>query len=300
MSGIIHSYYVVAMAPSVGALVGGGVVELWALRARNPRVPWAGAVLAAGLLATAAVAFLLLDRTPAFAPGLAVAIVALTVALAVVVVLPAGSLRRSVQLVAVTLAVSVLLAGPAAYALDTIGTAYAGGDPAAGPRVAAADGRGGPGGFAGGPNGGLAGSTGSLAGGPPGGILAGVGGGGPGGGAVDTALTDYLVAHRGGATWIVAVTSANQAGSIELATGLPVMAMGGFSGSDPAPTLGQLQSLMASGQLRFVIVGGQGGGPGRGSSTISAVDSWVASTCAVVTDVSTSLYDCSGAVTTGA
>jgi len=187
----------------------------------------------------------------------------------------------------------VLLAGPAAYALNTIGTAYAGGDPSAGPQVASADGRGGPGGFAGGPDGGLAGRA-------PGGILAGVGGGGPGGGAVDAALTDYLVAHRGDATWLVAVTSANQAGSIELATGLPVMAMGGFSGNDPAPTLGQILSLTASGQLRYVIVGGQGGGPGGGGSTISAVDHWVASTCAVVPDVSPNLYDCSGAVTTGA
>ena len=293
MSGIIHSYYVVAMAPAVGALVGGGVVELWALRGRNPRLPWAGSVLAVGILMTATVAYLLLDRTPAFAPGLAVAIVALTVAIAVVLALPAGSARRSIQLASITLAVAVLLAGPAAYALNTIGTAYAGGDPSAGPQVASADGRGGPGGFAGGPDGGLAGRA-------PGGILAGVDGGGPGGGAVDAALTDYLVAHRGDATWLVAVTSANQAGSIELATGLPVMAMGGFSGNDPAPTLGQIQSLTGSGRLRYVIVGGRGGGPGGGGSTISAVDHWVASTCAVVPDVSPNLYDCSGAVTTGA
>ena len=43
--------------------------------------------------------------------------------------------------------------------------------------------------------------------------------------------------------------------------------MGGFSGSDPAMPVEKLQSLVASGQLRFVMVGGGGpggGGPGGG------------------------------------
>lgn len=44
------------------------------------------------------------------------------------------------------------------------------------------------------------------------------------------------------ATWIVAVSGAQSAASIELATGAPVMAMGGFSGTDAAPTLDQLQA----------------------------------------------------------
>jgi hypothetical protein len=94
----------------------------------------------------------------------------------------------------------------------------------------------------------------------------------------------------------VAVTSANQAGSIELATRLPVMAMGGFSGSDPAPTLDQLKAYIASGQLRFVIVGGQGGGPGGGSADAAARSAWITATCTSVTSVDASLYDCAGAV----
>jgi 4-amino-4-deoxy-L-arabinose transferase-like glycosyltransferase len=283
MSGIIHSYYVVAMAPAIGALVGGGVVELWAMRTRNPRLPWAGIVLAGGLIATAATSWLLLARTPDFAPGLAIGVAAATLAVALVVALPAGFVQRKVQLVAVGLGIAVLLAGPAACAFDTMTTAYAGGDASAGPQVASSGGRGG-GGFAGGQNGGFAG-----------------GAGGPGG--ADTAsssLTDYLAANRGSATWIVAVTSANSAGSIELATGLPVMAMGGFSGTDPAPTLAQFQSMVASGQIRFVIVGGRGGGPGGGNSTISAIDSWVQANGTVVSSVSSTLYDLSGVAATGA
>jgi hypothetical protein len=125
-----------------------------------------------------------------------------------------------------------------------------------------------------------------------------IGAGGPTDEGASSALTEYLVANRGTATWIVAVTSANQAGSIELATGLPVMAMGGFSGSDPAPTLDQLKALVRSGELRFVIVGARGGGPGGSSSTISQVDAWVQANGTVVSSVSSNLYDLSGTVTT--
>ncbi|HEY8988529.1 MAG TPA: hypothetical protein VIM39_05870, partial [Candidatus Limnocylindrales bacterium] len=287
MSGIIHSYYVVAMAPAIGALVGGGVVELWAMRARSPQRPWAGLVLAGGLLATAATAWFLLTETPEFVPGLAIGVAALTAAVALVISLPARLVQRRVQLVAVGLGIAVLLAGPAAYALDTMATGYSGGDPSAGPQVASTDGRGGPPGA-----GGFAGGGGAPTGGFGGGGLAGGLGGGD---AVSSALTDYLVANRGSATWIVAVTSANQAGSIELATGLPVVAMGGFTGSDPAPTLAQLQSMVASGQLRFVIIGGRGGGPGGGNSTLSAIDSWVQANGTVVSSVSSNLYDLAGA-----
>jgi len=66
-----------------------------------------------------------------------------------------------------------------------------------------------------------------------------------------SALNDYLVANRGSATWIVAANGSQQAGSIELETGLPVMAMGGFTGSDPTPTLAQFKGYIASGKLRF-------------------------------------------------
>ena len=295
MSGIIHSYYVVAMAPAIGALVGGGVVELWTMRARDQRLPWAGLVLAGGLLATAATAWLVLARTPAFVPGLAIGVVALTVTVSLVVLLPARLLDRRVQLAAVALGVAVLLAGPAAYALDTMTTAYSGGDPSAGPQVASADGRG-PGNFGGGaPNVGSA-----PGGGAPNGGFGPAGGFGPiGGEAASSTMTTYLAANRGTATWIVAVTSANQAGSIELATGLPVMAMGGFTGSDPAPTLAQLQAMVASGQLRYVIVGGAGAGPGGGNTTLSAIDAWVQANGTVVSSVSSNLYDLAGAVASG-
>jgi 4-amino-4-deoxy-L-arabinose transferase-like glycosyltransferase len=299
MSGVIHSYYLVAMAPAIGALVGGGTIELWTMRSRTPNRPWAGIVLGLGLIASAAIAGMILGRTPDFAPGLAIGVAAAAVGAAIVIAVPARLVARPIQIGALALGLAVLLAGPAAYAVDTVQTAYSSGDPAAGPQVATQDGGGlaGGGGFRGGGNGAPpSGFTPGNApsGGPTGGLPGGFGGGDE---AASSTLTDYLVANRGAASWIVAVTSANQAGSIELATGQPVMAMGGFSGSDPTPTLAQFQSLVASGQLRFVIVGGQGGGPGGNSSDASSRTSWITANCSAVTSVSASLYDCSAATT---
>jgi hypothetical protein len=119
------------------------------------------------------------------------------------------------------------------------------------------------------------------------------GGGFPSGGAqADAVLTRFLAANRGGATWIVAVDGADRAGSIELATGLPVMAMGGFNGGDPAPTLDQLKADVASGRLRYVLLGG-GRGPGGGDS--SQIADWVAANGTVVSGVGNgSLYDLAG------
>jgi 4-amino-4-deoxy-L-arabinose transferase-like glycosyltransferase len=307
MSGIIHSYYAVVMAPAIGALVGGGVTTLWTGRAQ---FAWTGAILGVAILGSAALAWLLLERTPSFAPGLGIAVVAVAAILLPVLVLRPHVDRARAQLVAVVLGLAVLLAEPAAYAVATVTTAYSGGDVAAGPRVTGADA--GLGGFAGAqPIGGGAGASQAGLGAPPAGPddADGLGGRGGPGPTLDSTTIDYLVANQGSASWIVAVSSANAAGRIELETGKAVMAMGGFSGSDAAPTLDQLKALITSGELRFVMIDGGGpgglggpagapaGGPPSPGGTSSAVTDWVSSTCNPVDlgSGTTSLYDCAGA-----
>ena len=125
-------------------------------------------------------------------------------------------------------------------------------------------------------------------------------------------MTEYLVANRGHATWLLAAPSANLAGPIQLATGLPVMAMGGFSGSDPAPALEELKGYVRSGELRFVMTAGAraalpGPGGARGSSdTSGAIANWVTEACTLVqvdqesgsgsaSPLATGVYDCAGA-----
>ncbi|MGI5226876.1 glycosyltransferase family 39 protein [Actinoallomurus sp. CA-142502] len=132
-----------------------------------------------------------------------------------------------------------------------------------------------PGGGTGRPNGGQGGFPGG-GGGFPGRSGGSPGGGGPGGEA-STQLISYLQKNRGGATWLLAVSSAMSASSIIIKTGEPVMAMGGFTGSDPAMTVSKLQQYVKSGKLRFVMVGG--GGPPGGSSDVT---SWVTKNCQAV------------------
>ena len=108
------------------------------------------------------------------------------------------------------------------------------------------------------------------------GAAPGGGGGGGGGGTADAALVRYLEQHQGTATYLLAVQGSQTAAPYILATGRAVMAMGGFSGTDPTPTLAQFKKLVAEGQVHYVLVsGGGGGGPGGGGGTVSSVMSWV-------------------------
>jgi 4-amino-4-deoxy-L-arabinose transferase-like glycosyltransferase len=258
--GIFHPYYTVALAPALAALVGGGSVTLWQL-GRTSR--WLGWVLPAAVLGTGVLAAELLSRTPGYDPGLATGIVIGGIVAAAALCLALFHVVRSrwFAIGAATLAVAVALAGPTAYSITTLGQATTGGDPEAGPTVS------GTGGFPGAVGGGFpGGAAGVLAGGAE---LRGASGGRS---SANTGLDDYLVAHRDGATWLVAVNGSAAAAPVILATGDPVISMGGFNGSDPYPTLAAFKKLVAEGKIRYVLVssggtraagaGGLGGGGG--------------------------------------
>ncbi|WP_259402887.1 glycosyltransferase family 39 protein [Microbispora sp. H10670] len=296
-SGTFHPYYTTAMAPAIAALTGVGGVLLW--RAARTSRAWRP-VLAAAVAVTGAWAFAVLRRTPEFVPWLAWTIAGVTamavLALVASAFVPAkrdadpdgGRGGRAATRVTVVARVTALasaaavlagLAGPAAYAVTPLGTAVNGTNPTAGPTT----GRGGaPFGGRGGIPGGIPGQ-----GTPPGGPEDGTDGrldgrlGGPGGmgGAVDAEMAAYLKRNKGGATWLVAVGSAQSASSLILSTGEPVMAMGGFTGSDPAMTVDLLKRYAADGSLRYVLLG-EGRRPGGGAD--SSVTAWVKANAALV------------------
>jgi hypothetical protein len=56
-------------------------------------------------------------------------------------------------------------------------------------------------------------------------------------------------------TWAAAVVGSNNAAGYQLATELPVMAVGGFNGTDPSPTLAEFQRLVAEGKIHYFISG---------------------------------------------
>ena len=136
---------------------------------------------------------------------------------------------------------------------------------------------------------------GGYRGGSPGegGFRLGGGAGGPEGtgglgGEVSKQLISYLKANRDGATWLVAVQGSQEAAGIILQTGgIPVMAMGGFTGTDAAPTVAQLEQYVKQGKLRYVLTGGRGGlggggFGGDGNGTVGAAVSWVEQNCSAV------------------
>jgi hypothetical protein len=107
-------------------------------------------------------------------------------------------------------------------------------------------------------------------------------------------------------TWVAATVGAQSAAGYQLASGAPVMSLGGFNGSDPYPTLAQFKALVQAGKVHYFIAsglsgGGDGGGPGDGGtaggapggsdSSISAIASWVAATCTAKTVGGITLYD---------
>jgi len=131
-----------------------------------------------------------------------------------------------------------------------------------------------------------------------GGFGGGAGGAGGAGGiqaSATTALTgsereiyDYVSAHRDGASYLLAVSSWTEASPYIEATGQEVMPMGGFSGSVPEPTLARVKQLVKTGQLKFFLLSGSGGGFGGGGpgggrgATASTIESWVQSNCQTV------------------
>jgi 4-amino-4-deoxy-L-arabinose transferase-like glycosyltransferase len=289
--GIIHPYYSVALAPAVGALVGMGVATLWARR----REPAARGVLAIALVATGVWGFVLLGRTADWTPWLrgVVLVGALVGAGALVAVHRLSG--RVAAFVAVG-AITVAVVAPAAYSLSTVRTAHAGAIPSAGPRGASAFGGpgggpgggarpGGAGGFAGPPAGGTA-PGGGFAGPPPGGATGGL----LNGSTPSAALTKLLGAQATRFTWVAATVGANEAAGYQLATDDPVMAIGGFNGTDPSPTLARFQADVRGGRIHYFIAGGRMFGGGSSGSS-AAITAWVTANFSSQTVGGVTVYD---------
>ena len=288
MAGIFHAYYTVALAPAIGALVGTGAWLLW--RHRDSLL--ASGVASAAVSLTTVLSFFLLDRTADFLPWLrwTVLVLGLVVALAVAGL---GRLPRGIAAGVAAAALAVSLAGPTAYAVETAATPHTGSIPSAGPDSA--------GGFGGPPG---PGGQGMPTGGPPaspqagaatGGVPTGGGaaggtptGGGAGGllnGSEPTAqITALLQADADQYTWVAAAVGSNSASGYQLASEEPVMAIGGFNGSDPSPTLAQFQAYVAAGEIHYFVAGGGFGGG-------SEIAAWVAANFTATTVDGVTLYD---------
>lgn len=93
----------------------------------------------------------------------------------------------------------------------------------------------------------------------------------------DPALAAFLIANRGEARYLLATPNARLAAPLIIATGAPVMAIGGYMGSDPIIGLDEFAARVAAGEVRYVLVGAAGGfGPGpEGHRRAQAFRDWL-------------------------
>ncbi|WP_435829848.1 glycosyltransferase family 39 protein [Pseudonocardia alni] len=291
MSGTMHPYYTVALAPGLAGVVAVGGAALW--RGRGAR--WARIVAAATVLVTGgwAVALLVVSAESfswLYRPVGAVTVVAAGLMLA------AGRGRAVVRSGLVAVLVAGML-GTGVYAVATASTGHTGSIPSVG-TVSSSFGT--TAGSSGGPGSGPAGPGAAVGTDGPGGAGAtapGQGDGGPGSGGTNSAeLTSLLAATRSssGTTWSAAVATSQTAASLELSSGTAVMATGGWSGSDSAVTLAEFQSDVEQGRIAYYVAGGQGGGPGgQSDSTSSLIATWVAEHYTATTVGGQTVYDLS-------
>ena len=238
MSGIVHPYYTVALAPAVAACLGIGVPLLWQHRA-DIRV---ATVLAGAVLLTTVLAAVLLQRHSGWLPWLpwVVLLVGLTAGLLLLVV--ARFPVRAATAVGAAALVAVL-AAPAAFSIATAATPHSGALPSSGPSA----------GF----------------GGPPGFLDAER----PG-----ERLIALLREDAADYTWVAAAVGSNNAAGYQLSTGLPVMAVGGYNGTDPAPTLQRFQELVSAGRIHYFMdspVLRMMGAGSSGSDAAQQISTWV-------------------------
>jgi hypothetical protein len=173
------------------------------------------------------------------------------------VISAASPARRRLAATALVVGVCVGLAGSAAYAVATIGQSHGGGNANVGPAQADRSGH----------------------------------GGGGRGGDVDNDALDAMLSGTH-TDWSAAVNGSSTAAGLELSTNTAVMAIGGFSGSDPVPTLSQFQQDVASHKVTYYIApDSNGGGPGRGGKQHSDISTWVAATFTPITVGSDTVYN---------
>ncbi|WP_155368044.1 ArnT family glycosyltransferase [Catellatospora vulcania] len=329
---VAHEFYVIAAAPAIAALAGGGAVTLWAAWRCGGRRSWA---LPATIVFTMAWTIHLSLHFRTFLPWLAASAAVLAVpAVAGLVAVPplraryrrlglAAGIRRSVRIAAVSTVFGVVacVITPAGWAASSVDSAYrgSGADPAAGPRTDSGTG-GPPGLIARLPGSGGLYGEGSGAGSdpdtptgmPPVGGSASADGPAPaspsgdGGFAPNVsdtpgedtrALLKYLKSSQPGRTYLFAAQGLQALPYLR--AGASVLPLGGFSGRVPFPTVDRLEQLITAGELRYVLIGGgvpfnrfAAGDRGGGEGNATAVATWVTAHCVAIDANGTQVHDC--------
>ncbi|MED3877710.1 glycosyltransferase family 39 protein [Priestia megaterium] len=296
IAGFFHQYYLIMLAPPIAAFAGAGAVALWSMYKQHNG--WKSWLLPSGILTTAALqVYIMSPYVSSIGVAPIAGVGALGVILALVLAIRKER-KNSVTNYLGVAAMVVLLAMPAYWAMTPI--IYGGNSmlPAAGPD--SSSGMGGPpstatnskqSGFNGmqppGSSGSNSSSNNQMQ--PPssssnGGQMQMPGGSSNNNGQmqmpsssssklssskrksggmnaeVNTKLLNYLTKNNTGEKYLFATTDSTSAAPYIIKTGKPVMAMGGFSGSDPILTVSKLKSMIKKGEVKYFYLSGMGKG----------------------------------------
>ncbi len=225
ISGNFRQYYMVMMAPGIAALVGIGAVALWNSYTEKG---WQGYLLPSALVANAALQAYMLSRYPGWDNWLIPVATGLSGASAAVIIFMKLKNKETYQSIAkwaITIGVAALFVAPAVWSVTPIVYGTQVSQPSAGPE---------------------------LAGGRSENRM-------QGSGNMNAKLVSFLESHSNNDKFLVAVPNASLAEQIILATGKPVMAVGGFSGQDQILTVSKLQQMVKDGEIRYFMLTGTAG-----------------------------------------
>ncbi|NOT04479.1 MAG: hypothetical protein HOP27_07745 [Anaerolineales bacterium] len=239
VSGIFHSYYAIMLAPALGAMVGIGFTQLWSW-GRDRN--WAGVLLIVASAITLGFQFFAMNQYGENMWWMLPAGILFMVGVSLMV-------ARSGKRVAYATILSAMLVIPMYWTVMTVAsnpninlpTAYTGSNQQNGLRPA------------------MQGNSPAL-------------------NANDKLLT-YLEANTQDVEYLVAVPSSQSGSSLVLATGRPVLYMGGFGGQDEVVNAEDLSAMVANSELRYVMYGGDRGGK-------TDITNWLSASCSVVSEFS--------------
>jgi 4-amino-4-deoxy-L-arabinose transferase-like glycosyltransferase len=231
--GIVHPYYVSALAPGAAAMAGAGTVAFLQLAAVR-RLDWrllGIAVIGCAVIGTVAAQIVILHKQHYLQWFIPLLFAGAVVGATVIV------LWRRLAPAALILTFCLLLVAPTAYSSTTWLAPVQGTFPAAGPTQAA-----GTGGV------GFDGSHLRLV----------------------QALLGYVTSHAPGSRWVLLTDAANTAAPMIL-LGYDAGALAGYSGTDPVLDGRGLARLVARGEARYVVLGGQFSSRGGNRATAAVL-----------------------------
>jgi len=243
VEGIFHSYYAIMLAPALGAVVGGGFGQLWQWSPGGmvqPQRQWAGALL---VLAAVVTIFFQIFTASQYGVTSAWVYIPVILLMAGIGFLFLPSLRRAGYMTVLGSMLTIPLIWTAMTVFDVtpevnLPTAFDGTQQTT-PR------------------------TGSQLNERN---------------KADEDLLTFLQANTQDTEYMLAVPNSHDGSPLVLATGRPVLYMGGFNGADPVIDADGLAELVANGDLRYVLFGG-----GNGKQDITQ---WLQTSCTVVSEFS--------------